>query len=156
MSLYNLFWNLDKSIHYGKRLGYGMSYFKNYHANDIFSKLKMGNYNRHGYKRIPLFSSSRLDMVCILWPPNTSSLIHNHESSCMFKIIHGNMTEKLYTKIEKRDNSGDKYVCVQSEDLIVNDVRISLTENEYHQIQNNTHEYGITLHLYEKKSHFYS
>ena len=154
MSLYNLFWKMDKCLYNGKTLRYCLPYFKEYNTSSTIKHIIPGNYNEYGYKRIPILSSSRLEMVCILWTPYSKSPIHAHESECMYKNIDGFLKEDKYNMFTDNEYVSQKHILdkVNTNNIQKNDVILSENQYEYHRLENISSQYAITLHCYSRRT----
>lgn len=59
-----------------------------------YVKVKQATYNRHCIHR-----SDAFELLVLTWAPNQASVAHDHAGSiCGLKVIHGQLTEKLFTQ----------------------------------------------------------
>ena len=70
---------------------------------DNFSVYRNNNKNykeRGDYIKIPLHTSLWFDCYLIIWGPDAISPIHDHaDNGCLYKVIQGNIRERIYSNI---------------------------------------------------------
>lgn len=112
---------------------------------DVASLCKFGD---KSYKRNLVSSSVWHDFLVICWKPGQQSPIHDHAgSSCAFKVVSGNASEKRYEKLKSAvvedlvqqvhiTNYATGHIC-------------SAQDTEIHKIENNSRSDNlVTLHIY--------
>jgi len=97
------------------------------------------------YTRSLVFKNDDFQLIIMTWPSNFESFIHDHnKNECIFKVLRGNFTEKLY-----KENQ-DKLELTGSRQVLTNQIGNINDDNGYHSVQNNSSDFAVSIHLYIK------
>lgn len=77
-----------------------LNIYDNIISNFSIYKVNNPNYNENGnYIKLKIHKSDWFDAYIIFWGPNSLSKIHDHsDNGCLFKVIKGNLKERIYSK----------------------------------------------------------
>lgn len=112
---------------------------KSYSGDDWknFVAISHTNYNKE-----KIFESGLFDMFIITWNNYQCSLIHDHsENGCLYKVLYGNITEKIYKGNDIANVILDKNMKEGEVSYIDNFIG-------YHSMNNLNENICVTLHVY--------
>ena len=106
--------------------------------------------NQHGYKRIPIYKSSMLEMHLLEWGVGSKSPIHAHpELGCLMKIISGQLIEKQFHSIDQSHLNNHSLSEVDENILTNGGVHYIPGGDVFHKIMNgNGNESSVSIHFY--------
>ena len=101
-------------------------YFENF---DVY-KDNNKNYKENGdYIKIKLHTSLWFDCYLIIWGPDAVSPIHDHaENGCLYKVIRGNIRERIYSNINLFELS--------TRELLTGEIGEISNSQGYHRMEN--------------------
>lgn len=100
-------------------------------------------FNDEGYSRNLVAKTDMFELLVLCWKAGQESKIHNHaDSTCMFKVVEGNLTNTVFLQEEKHIILKSITELSRGESCLISD------EREYHQISNNSNDDVISIHLY--------
>lgn len=111
MTYDRLFNIIDGRLRYGRTLKSCKYLLENHPLRNTFFRIDYAKQyldspkyitNQYGYKRIPIYKSSILEMHLIKWGVDSISPVHAHpEYGCLMKIISGQLKENQYRSINR-------------------------------------------------------
>ena len=114
-----------------------------YYYNSILKRSNI-EFNPYGYRRIPLYNFTNVEILLLEWNPNSYSPIHDHhDKGCIMFLLKNELLEKKY--------------CIHTQNLLNTQ---TLPLNEFQFIDNQKHIHSIhntsdnttslSLHIYPK------
>ena len=143
----NLF-QLSNIIRYNNNIRQLTDIVKLYNGNDWKKYIKYSDKIYHKnmkYSKIYLpFKLEYNNIYLLEWQPNAVTKIHSHTNNgCIFKVLDGNINEKLY-------KNNWKYKIPIISTLYKNDVRYIDDELGLHSVENPNNSNCYSLHIYKK------
>ena len=97
-----------------------------------------------GYSRNVFIKNKDFELVLICWAPDSSSPIHNHESSyCFYRILTSFIDEIRYKKI-----SNKKLIPYSNIRHRKNSIFYIDDKDGVHKMINNSNDHGFSIHIY--------
>ncbi len=94
------------------------------------------------YARTPIYKDENLEVVVICFSQGQTSSVHDHQgSSCVIRVVKGNMLEQLF------EDKGEKFEFVSNHYLAAGDVS-GLDGEAIHQISNMDKNGTVLLNFY--------
>lgn len=123
-------------------------YINNY---DVYTKSNENFKENGNYIKIKLHTSLWFDCYLIIWGPDAVSPIHDHaDNGCLYKVIYGNIRERVYSNINLYETS--------SQELSVGEIGEIKNSQGYHKMENihNKKKGNSVKSLVSMSVHFYS
>lgn len=97
-------------------------------------------YDTKTYRRKVIYIDDDIEIIVIGWDKGQSSAIHDHpENGCIYRIIEGEMVERLYNK---------DIVEEQTKILKKGEIGNMMDNQRYHKMENRTNERASSIHIY--------
>jgi cysteine dioxygenase len=95
------------------------------------------------YKKIQLFINNYIEIVLIVWNPNSGSKIHDHPTNgCILKIMEGSLIENIYV------NQNNQLKFIETKQLNTNQISYQIGNKYLHNIDNLSDKHVCSLHVY--------
>lgn len=164
MTYYRLFNIIDSQLRQGKTLKSCAQFLYNQPFRDPFFRINYVKWfldspkyiqNQYGYKRIPIYKSSLLEMHLLEWNLKSESPIHKHpELGCLMKIISGQLEEKQFRHTDRSHLNQPSLTNVEINILKKGDVHYIPGGDVSHKIKNHCiNAKSVSLHLYAPPYH---
>lgn len=108
---------------------------------------------RNKYIRDPIHRVGNMELVLIIWNPNSTTPVHFHPHyGCLFRVVQGT----LHTETYFDDDNSSVYKVDKTHVMREGDVDYTRGQHGIHRVFNPTNTISISLHLYIHRKPFNS